>query len=544
MPDSVYSIPVPVNEPIRSYAPGSAEKNELKIKISELSQQPIEIPLIINGKEVRTGKLGRCVMPHRHEHQLAVFHQAGESEVAQAIESALRAKKDWERMPWEHRAAIFLKAADLLCAPWRATLNAATMLNLSKTVYQAEIDAACELADFFRFNAWYLQKIYTDQPLNSPTIWNRVEYRPLEGFIFAVTPFNFISIGGNLPTTPVFCGNVALWKPASSAVFPAWFVMRILMEAGLPDGIINFIPGPGREVGEPVLNSPHLAGIHFTGSTATFQQMWRHIGENISHYHAYPRIIGETGGKDFIFVHASADLRASAVALIRGAFEYQGQKCSAASRAYIPQSLWNRLRKELQTLASEIKMGDPSDFTTFMGAVIDASAYRNITGYIQHAQKRPDEYTTIYGGSYNDEEGYFIEPNIIQAINPQAKLMTEEIFGPVLTLYVYPDEHYVETLELCNRTSPYGLTGAILANDRTAILQAETILRHAAGNFYINDKPTGAVVGQQPFGGGRASGTNDKAGSYMNMLRWISARAIKENFSTPKQLIYPSMLES
>nr|MBP7460762.1 L-glutamate gamma-semialdehyde dehydrogenase [Candidatus Delongbacteria bacterium] len=522
MANAFFSVPSPRNEEIKDYRPQSAEKAAVKAKLAELSSQSIDIPLIIGGKEIRTSQTGTCIMPHCHGHRLGSYSQAGPAEVNLAITAAIKAKAQWEELGWEHRAAIFLKAADLLSGPYRATINAAAMLNLSKTVFQAEIDAACELADFFRFNAYYLQQIYHEQPTNQPGIWNRLEYRPLEGFVFAVSPFNFVSIGGNLAGTPALTGNVVLWKPASSAVYPAYFVMKLLAEAGLPDGVINFVPGNGSQVGDTVLASPDLAGIHFTGSTAVFQSMWRYIGRHIDTYRSYPRIVGETGGKDFIFVHPSADPKSCASAMIRGAFEFQGQKCSAASRAYIPQEMWGEIRDLAITMTAEIKVGDPADFTHFMGAVIDHTAFRNITSYIELAKSQPDDYQIICGGGYSDRTGYFIDPTIILSKSPDSRLMREEIFGPVLTVYLYPASKVEETLHLCNTTSGYGLTGSIMARDRYAIVQAESILRHAAGNFYINDKPTGAVVGQQPFGGARASGTNDKAGSYLNLLRWIS----------------------
>ncbi|OQX86043.1 1-pyrroline-5-carboxylate dehydrogenase [candidate division KSB1 bacterium 4484_87] len=542
MANGIFNVPIPKNEPILAYEPGSPEKRAVKEKLDEMLSQKLDIPLYIGGKEIRTGNLGECRVPHNHQHILATYHKAGKKEVDMAIEAALEAREKWAKMSWEARASIFLKAADLLAGPWRATLNAATMLCQSKTIFQAEIDSACELIDFYRFNPYYMQQIYQQQPASSRSCWNYVEHRPLEGFIFAVTPFNFASIAGNLPTAPAMMGNVVLWKPASSAVYTAHFIMQLLKEAGLPDGVINLVAGSGAQVGDPVLDSPHLAGIHFTGSTATFQRMWKTVGNNIQKYHTYPRIVGETGGKDFVFVHNSADLEATATALIRGAFEYQGQKCSAASRAYIPKSLWPDLKEKLVSEAKKIKMGNPEDFTNFMCAVIDRAAYETITDYINYA-KESAEAEFIVGGEYDDEKGYFIEPTIILTTNPKFKLMEEEIFGPVLTIYVYPDEKYEETLHLCDETSPYALTGSIFANDREAVVLATEILTHAAGNFYINDKPTGAVVGQQPFGGSRASGTNDKAGSLVNLLRWVSPRTIKENFVPPTDFSYPHMKE-
>lgn len=483
-----------------------------------------------------------CRCPHEHKQILGRYHKAGEKEVNQAIRAALAVRLKWAAMSWEARAAIFLKAAELLAGPYRPILNAATMLCQSKTVYQAEIDSACELIDFYRINPYYMQQIYQQQPQSSAGIWNYMEYRPLEGFVFAITPFNFTAIAGNLPTSPAMMGNVVVWKPASSAVYTAYFILQLLREAGLPEGVINLVPGPGAAVGDPVLASPHLAGIHFTGSTDVFHHIWKTIGNNIAHYKAYPRIVGETGGKDFIFAHRSANLEALNTAIIRGAFEYQGQKCSAASRAYIPQSMWPDLKEKLIAAVRRIKMGSPEDFTNFMGAVIDRGAFNTITQYIEYA-KTSSEAEFVIGGDYDDSEGYFIHPTIILTNNSKFKLMQEEIFGPVITVYVYADENYEETLHLCDETSPYGLTGAIFASDRFAIIQATEILTHAAGNFYINDKPTGAVVGQQPFGGSRASGTNDKAGSSINLQRWITPRAIKENFVPPLDFTYPHMKE-
>jgi 1-pyrroline-5-carboxylate dehydrogenase len=539
---SIVQVPDPVNEPVRGYGPGSPEKSSLKAKMREMMGGEIEIPLVIGGREVYTGATAKAVCPHDHGHVLATYHQAGPKEIEQAVAAARSAAKDWAAMPWEARASIFLKAAELLAGSWRDTLNAATMLNQSKTAHQAEIDAACEMIDFFRFNVAYMRTIYGQQPISSEGLWNYVEYRPLEGFVFAVTPFNFTSIAGNLPSSPAIMGNVVLWKPASSAVFAAYYMMKLFQAAGLPEGVINFLPGRGGQVGTPVLKHPELAGIHFTGSTDTFQNMWRIVGENIKNYKTYPRIVGETGGKDFIFAHTSADPGALAAALVRGAFEYQGQKCSAASRAYIPSSLWGTIKDDLLGQIAEIKMGDPIDFRNFMNAVIDRPAYETIMGYIDHAQKS-DEAEILCGGAGDDSKGFFIEPTVVLTGNPRFKLIEEEIFGPVLTLYVYEDDKFDETMELCDTTSPYALTGAIFAEDRGAIVKATDRLRNAAGNFYINDKPTGAVVGQQPFGGGRASGTNDKAGSVLNLLRWTSQRTIKENFIPPSHFAYPFLDE-
>jgi 1-pyrroline-5-carboxylate dehydrogenase len=536
--NGIIRIPTPVNEPVRAYAPGSPEKASLKKKLDEMLSEEIEIPLIIGGKEVKTGDTQKAVCPFDHKHVLATWHQAGEKEVKMAAEASKEAWKSWSEMAWEDRASIFLKAAELLAGPWRDIANASTMLNQGKTVHQAEIDSACEMIDFLRFNAHYMQFVYKQQPESSPAVWNYVEYRALEGFVFAVTPFNFSSIAGNLPTSPALMGNVVLWKPASSAVLFAHYFMRMMEEAGLPPGVINFIPGRGSQVGDPVIAHPDLAGIHFTGSTAVFQGMWKKIGNNIDRYRSYPRIVGETGGKDFIFAHPSADTGALATALVRGAFEYQGQKCSAASRGYIPSSLWPAVKEDLLGQLGEIKMGPPTDFRNFVTAVIDAGAYKTIKGYIDHAKENPDAAEIIAGGHCDDSEGYYIEPTVVVAKDPKFKLMKEEIFGPVLTLYVYEDEDLDDALELCDTTSEYALTGAVFAQDREAIAHVMKRLRHTAGNFYINDKPTGAVVGQQPFGGARASGTNDKAGSFLNLMRWTSQRAVKENFVPPKHFAY------
>ncbi|PNU19731.1 1-pyrroline-5-carboxylate dehydrogenase [Geothermobacter hydrogeniphilus] len=539
--NAVIRVPVPENEPVYNYAPGSPERAGLKQALEEMSAQKIEIPLLIGGREVRTGRMGKVVMPHDHGHQLAEYHQAGPEEVKQAIAAALQAREGWQRMRWEERAAIFLKAADLLATKYRYQINAGSMLSTSKNAFQAEIDAACELIDFLRFNVYYAQQIYEEQPMiNARGLWNMVQHRPLEGFVFAVTPFNFTAIAGNLPTAPVIMGNVAVWKPASSCVYTPWLFMKILQEAGLPDGVINFVPGRGADVGDVCLADENLAGIHFTGSTAVFQSMWRKVGENIAGYKSYPRIVGETGGKDFVFAHASADVDGLVTALVRGAFEYQGQKCSAASRAYIPASLWPEVERRLKEEIDRIKMGDVRDFRNLVNAVIDRSAFDTITRYIDLAKDSADA-AIIAGGGYDDSKGYFIEPTVILAAKPDFTTMVEEIFGPVLTIYVYPDAEYEQTLELCDRTSPYALTGAIFSQQRTATSLALEKLENAAGNFYINDKPTGAVVGQQPFGGGRASGTNDKAGSILNLIRWVSPRTIKETFVPPSRPDYPFM---
>jgi 1-pyrroline-5-carboxylate dehydrogenase len=542
MSNAYFKVPLPVNEPVKSYKPGSPEREELKKKIAELKSQQIEIPLIIGGEEIRTGNTEEIRIPHNHSHILGVYHKASKKEVDMAIEAALEARKEWAEMPWEHRVSVFLKMAELLAGPWRATLNAATMLGQSKTVHQAEIDSAAELVDFYRFNSYYFAKLMEDQPFSSAGIWNRMEYRPLEGYIFAVTPFNFTSIAGNLPTAPALVGNVSLWKPASSAVYSAYWLMKLFEEAGMPKGVINFVPGSGGQVGNPAMTNPNLAGIHFTGSTEVFQNMWKLISDNLKNMKYYPRIVGETGGKDFIFAHNSADVDALVVAALRGAFEYQGQKCSAASRMYVPKSIWKEFKEKFVAEVGKIKMGDVEDFTNFMGAVIDKGAFETITGYIKYA-KSSDEAEIITGGNFDNSKGYFIEPTTIVTTNPKFKTMQEEIFGPVLTIYVYDDNKLDETLTLCDETSPYGLTGAIFAQDRKAIVKMSDALRNAAGNFYINDKPTGAVVGQQPFGGGRASGTNDKAGSAMNLMRWMTARTIKETFDPPKDWRYPFMSE-
>lgn len=540
MSNAYFKVPTPVNEPISSYAPGSPEKVELKAKIQELKSMQVEVPLIIGGKEIRTGNTAELRVPHDHSVKLGVYHKAGEKEVNMAIEAALAAQQEWADLPWEHRVSVFLKAADLLAGPWRSTINASTVLGQSKNAFQAEIDAACELIDFWRFNAHYMAQIMGEQPISTEGVWNRLEYRALEGFVFAVTPFNFSSIGGNLPTAPAIVGGVSLWKPASSAVYSAYWIMKLLQEAGLPAGVVNFVPGSGGEVGTPAMNSPHLAGIHFTGSTAVFQDMWKTVGENLSKMKYYPRIVGETGGKDFIFAHPTSDVDALVIATLRGAFEYQGQKCSAASRMYLPKSIWSEFKEKYVAEVSKIKMGDPEDFTNFMNAVIDKSAFRSITEYIDYA-KDSDEAEIITGGGYDDSKGWFIEPTTIVTTNPKFKTMAEEIFGPVMTIYVYEDEKLDETLDLCDTTSPYALTGAIFAQDRFALVKMANRLRNAAGNFYLNDKPTGAVVGQQPFGGGRASGTNDKAGSAMNLMRWMSVRTMKETMVPPKDWRYPFM---
>ena len=540
MSNAYFQLPEPYNEPVLRYEKDSAERVELERKLDELQANEIEIPIIIGGKTVKTGNSVEIRAPHNHKIRLGIYHRAGEEEVNKAITAALEARKTWAEMPWEHRATIFQKAADLLAGPWRSTVNAATILGQSKTVHQSEIDAVAELCDFWRFNTYYITELMGEQPYSPPGMWNRVEYRPLEGFVFAVTPFNFTSIAGNLPTAPAMVGNVVLWKPASSAVYSAYYLMEILKEAGLPDGVINFVPGSGGQVGYPVMASPHMSGIHFTGSTEVFQNMWKTIGENIANMKYYPRIVGETGGKNFIFAHKSAKVKPLVIAAIRGAFEYQGQKCSAASRMYVPQSLWGEFRKLYIEEVAKITVGEPTDFKNFFTAVIDEDAFKSIKEYIEYAQDA-DEAEIITGGTFDDSKGYFIDPTTIVTTNPHFKTMEEEIFGPVLTIYVYEDKDFEETLDLCDRTSPYALTGAIWAQDREALVKMSDHLRNAAGNFYINDKPTAAVVGQQPFGGGRASGTNDKAGSAMNILRWMTARTIKETMVPPEDWTYPYM---
>jgi len=543
MPNVFFNPPIPQNEPILSYAPGSPEKSALKKRILEMKAQPVDVPIVIDGKEIRTGNTGDCACPHDHRFPLGKYHKAGAEEVRAAIEAALRARQEWGAMSCEARASIFIKAAELLSGPWRATLNGANMLNASKTVHQAEIDSACELIDFLRINPFFMQKIYQQQPNSSVGCWNYIDQRPLEGFVFAVTPFNFASIAGNLPTAPAIMGNTVVWKPASSVVYIAHLIVELLKAAGLPDGVINLVPGQGNLVGDIAIAHPEMAGIHFTGSTDVFRKMWQTVGTSVRIYKNWPRIVGEPGGKDFVFAHMSADIDELAVGLIRGAFEYQGQKCSAASRAYIPKSLWPRLKARLVELQGEIKMGSPEDFTNFMCAVIDRRAFTTIKEYIDYAKGSPDA-EILAGGGTDDSVGYFIQPTLILAADPKFKTMEEEIFGPVLTLFVYPDKDYEATLRLCDQTSPYALTGAIFARDRKAIVRAMDVLENAAGNFYINDKPTGAVVGQQPFGGSRSSGTNDKAGSMLNLQRWVSPRSIKENFVPPTDFRYPFMDEA
>jgi len=533
-------VPLPVNDQNKTYLPQSPERAELKTRLSQMAAERVDVPLVIGGREIRTSHGDQSVMPHNHRHVLADWHGAESAHVQQAIAAALEARREWASWPLADRASIFLKAAELLTTTWRATLNAATMLGQSKTAIQAEIDSASELIDFWRFNPHYAQELYAEQPISSHVMWNSVEYRPLEGFVYAVTPFNFTSIAGNLPTAPALMGNTVIWKPASSAMLSAHYILKLLEAAGLPPGVINLVAGNPAEITNTLLDSPDLAGIHFTGSTAVFNSMWKRVGENIGRYRSYPRLVGETGGKDFIVAHPSADAQELAVAIVRGGFEYQGQKCSAASRVYVPQSLWPEVKDRAVAMMREIRLGDVADFRTFMGAVIDRKSYTKISGYLDDAKKNAK---VIQGGGAKDDVGYFIEPTLIETSDPAYRLLCEEIFGPVVTAFAYPDAKWSETLAVVDRTSPYALTGAIFARDRAAVREASNALRNAAGNFYINDKPTGAVVGQQPFGGARASGTNDKAGSKMNLLRWVSARAVKETFSPPRVHTYPYMSE-
>ncbi len=530
--------PAPINEPVLGYAPGSRERAELKARLEDMKSEVVEIPLVIDGEDVLTGNMSEVYMPHDHGHVLARYHMAGPDDVKRAVESCMDARTDWASWNWQDRAAVFLRAAELLAGPWRQTLNASTMLGQSKTCHQAEIDSVCELIDFWRFNVQYAREIYSKQPMNSQGIWNMSDYRPLEGFVYAISPFNFSSIGANLCSAPALMGNVSIWKPAHTSLLASFYNMRLMQEAGLPPGVINFVAGKASKISEVLLASPHLAGIHFTGSTATFQLLWKQVADNLENYRTYPRLVGETGGKNFVLVHETADSGQVATALVRGAFEYQGQKCSAASRAYIPDSMWPAVRSTLEEQLGSIETGDPCDFGNFLGAIIDEPAYRTITDYIDQARQSTDA-EVIIGGGYSDETGWFVEPTVILAKDPKFTTMCEEIFGPVLTVYAYPVEEWAETIRLVDSTSPYALTGAVFANDRGAVRDALAGLRDAAGNFYINDKPTGAVVGQQPFGGARASGTNDKAGSHLNLLRWVSPRTVKETFNPPSDYQYP-----
>ncbi len=535
-----FRLPPAVNEPVKSYAPGSPERAELQARLGQMDGERIRIPLVIGGKDVYTDETFEAVVPHRRGHVLADVSKGGAEHVQQAIAAARDAHREWSQLPWEQRAAVFLRAAELLAGPWRATINAATMLNQSKTVHQAEIDAACELIDFWRFNPGFMTRIYEEQPVSSPGMWNRLEYRPLEGFVFAVSPFNFTSIGGNLSSSPALMGNTVVWKPASTSALSAHYVMKLMQAAGLPDGVINVVYGSGAAIGDPALESPELAGVHFTGSTSVFHGMWKTVGANIERYHNYPRLVGETGGKDFIVAHPSADAAAVATAIVRGAFEYQGQKCSACSRVYAPANLWPEVRELLAAQVGEIPMGDVADFTNFMGAVIDSSSFRTQADAIAEARADADS-DVLVGGGCDDSEGWFVEPTVIETRNPDFRLLRDELFGPVVTAYVYDEKRWDETLALVDRTAPYALTGAIFSDDRYALGEAQQALRYAAGNLYLNDKPTGAVVGQQPFGGARASGTNDKAGSLWNLIRWVSPRTVKETFVPPTDYRYPFM---
>jgi len=536
-------MPAPINEPVLSYAPGTRERAELKQTLKEMAGHPIEIPVVIGGKEIRTGRTVDAVMPHCHRHVLAKVHQAGPGEVAGAVAAARAAWREWSNTSLTDRAAVFLKAADLLATRRRAAVNAATMLGQSKTAHQAEIDAACELIDFWRFNARFAEQIHAEQPVSSPGMWNALDYRALEGFVYAISPFNFTSIGGNLSSAPALMGCTVVWKPAATAAYSNYFLLKIMEEAGLPPGVINFVPGPASTISEGLIADRHLGGIHFTGSTEVFQSLWKQVATNLGGYADYPRLVGETGGKDFILAHASADVDALATAIVRGAYEYQGQKCSAASRAYIPDTIWPKVKERVLGMLAAIKVGDPADFTNFMGAVIDRKAFTKIKEYIDGAN-RDAKTKVLFGGGCDDADGYFVQPTLIQVEDPAYRTMCEEIFGPVLTLYVYPERQWAETLALVDRTSPYALTGAVFAQDRRAVTEAQAALRYAAGNFYVNDKPTGPSWAQQPFGGGRASGTNDKAGSFLNLVRWTSARTVKENFVPPRDPGYPFMAEA
>jgi len=537
---AIFRPPPARNEPINDYAPGSPERERLQKRVEQMRGEHIEIPLVIGGKDVTTGTFKQAVMPHDKEHVLADVHQGTAEHVQLAVDAAAKASADWSRWPWEERAAVLLRAAELLAGPWRDTMNAATMLGQSKTAHQAEIDAACESIDFFRFNVEFMTRIYAEQPISSPGMWNRLEYRPLEGFVFAVSPFNFTAIAANLTSSPALMGNTVVWKPAGTAQLSAYYLMRLFQEAGLPDGVINLVYGSGPTIGDAALASPHLAGIHFTGSTPVFNGMWRTVASNMERYRNYPRIVGETGGKDFIVAHPSADVDALATAIVRGSFEYQGQKCSASSRVYAPSNLWPALRERLQEQVSSIAMGDVSDFSNFMGAVIDGASFKTQAEAIEEAKASGDA-DIVVGGGYDDSRGYFVEPTVIETRDPNFRTMRDELFGPVLTAFVYDENKWDDTLELVDKTAAYALTGAVFSEDRAAATHAQEKLRYTAGNFYVNDKPTGAVVGQQPFGGARASGTNDKAGSMWNLIRWVSPRSIKETFTPPTSYRYPFM---
>ena len=539
MSDAIFHPPAPMNEPVKTYAPGTAERTALQAEYDRRLKTTIDAPMWIGGKIIETKDKRRMTPPHKHAHTLGAAHFGDAKTVKAAIDAALKAKKDWENMPFEERAAIFLKAADLLAGPYRAQINAATMLAQGKNCYQAEIDAACEFIDFLRFNVSYAQQIYKEQPVSSPGVWNRLEYRALEGFVFALTPFNFTAIAGNLPSSCALMGNTVVWKCADTQAYSAHVIMEVFKAAGLPDGVINLIHVEGPVAGDVIFKHKDFAGIHFTGSTGVFRHIWQTIGNNLPMYRSYPRIVGETGGKDFVLAHPSADPKVVATALSRGAFEFQGQKCSAASRAYIPENIWPQVKKELLADLAEMKMGDPRDFKNFIGAVIDEKAFDKISGYIDGLKKDKKNVQIIAGGKYDKSKGYFIEPTVAVTKDPKSTTMCEEIFGPVLTIYVYSSNRWMDTLKLVDSTGEYALTGAVISNDRASILQATNFLRHSAGNFYINDKPTGAVVGQQPFGGARGSGTNDKAGSYLNLLRWVSPRTIKETFVPPTEHGYP-----
>ncbi len=536
----ISNIPRPRNEPVLNYAPGSPERTTLKAALGAVGGRQADIPAVVNGREIRTGNTHDVVSPHCHGRVLAKTHQADRGTIESAIDTAVEAQKDWGHWRFEDRAAVFLRAAEMLAGTHRQLLNAATMLGQSKTAYQAEIDSACELIDFLRFNVHYAERIYAEQPDSAPGVWNRMDHRPLEGFVYAITPFNFTAIGGNLPTAPALMGNAVVWKPAATAMLSNWYFYRLLVEAGLPPGVINFLPGDSIEVSDVLLSDRRLAGIHFTGSTAVFQTLWKSVAANLERYAGYPRIVGETGGKDFILAHTSADVDALAVGIVRGAYEYQGQKCSAASRAYIPDTIWPAVRDRVVPMIEDIRVGDVADFRNFMGAVIDRRAFNRLRDHLE-AAKRDSGVKVLAGGGTDDSVGYFVQPTLLQVENPAYRLMCEEIFGPVLTVHVYPAAKWQETLKLVDQTGPYALTGAVFARDRSAITEADRALRYSAGNYYINDKPTGAVVGQQPFGGSRASGTNDKAGSILNLLRWVSPRSIKETLSPPKDYRYPFM---